>query len=673
MSYQAIQPAAWHLKTQGDQAFVFNETYGDFYASQKDAFAESQYVFIQGANLHQAWQQKSSQHEFVIAETGFGLGVNFCQTLQAWLAQPQGEKPSVLTYISFEKHPFSLEDLHQAWCSWGEIFEGFADFSQAFIAQYPLFLPGVHGLDFPQLSLRLLLVLGDGFSQLSSLEFAADVWFLDGFSPKSNPDLWSPALLKLAVEHSRPECIFVSYAATSQLKKTLQQLGVQLNHRPGFAGKREMTQGMLKVPPLTAKVSEPWFNPPEPLTKPIGEQRIAIIGAGVAGLTTAYVLSQWGVAVEVFEAAPELGAGASGNPAGLILPVLSQDFNPRSSFYFAALNRTLIHLHQLGLAQSLQGSFWLAHHPGLVKRLQQTLASLQVSPQLIQWWDDVSYEIGLQDGLQRPALWLAGGTVSPQLWAKRLMETGGFAVHFNRSVTSISPVEQGHWLVESSLGQGLFDQVVLATGSHFVPVKGVGDGWQGCTQKALGQVSWMDVAQQTPQAPWMQPNLAYSHKGYVIPWQDQLIFGATYDADAQLAQVNLQAHVENWQLLHDKVLKLGNGFLPSQVQGRASFRLSCDDRLPMIGPVMADCQLIEHYGDIWKNPKAGHWPSAGPYYAKGLWVHQGLGSRGLTSAFYGAEILKSLIFSEVLPLSRAGYNQLHPSRCWIKKRIRKHI
>src|SRR5690606_31304842 len=122
---------------------------------------------------------------FCIAELGFGTGLNFLAAWQAWRESP-ASIGGTLHFVSFEKYPLRREDLIKALALWPEL----APFAQALIDHYPLPVAGAHRRVFDAGRVHLTLFIGDAQDGLDHLDFMADAWFLDGFAPARNPQLW---------------------------------------------------------------------------------------------------------------------------------------------------------------------------------------------------------------------------------------------------------------------------------------------------------------------------------------------------------------------------------------------------------------------------------------------------------------------------------------------------
>ncbi|MDA1117986.1 MAG: tRNA (5-methylaminomethyl-2-thiouridine)(34)-methyltransferase MnmD, partial [Proteobacteria bacterium] len=173
----------------------YSAAYGDVYHSADGGAAQARHVFLGGNGLPARW---AGARRFTILETGFGLGLSFLATWQAWREDPA--RPARLHFVSVEQHPFSAQDLAVLHAPHAE----FAPLAEALRSAWPMLLPGMHRLEFEEGRVVLTLAFGDAQQLLPQLRLAADAIYLDGFAPARNPDMWSSALLKAVARLAAP-------------------------------------------------------------------------------------------------------------------------------------------------------------------------------------------------------------------------------------------------------------------------------------------------------------------------------------------------------------------------------------------------------------------------------------------------------------------------------------
>ena len=227
----SFEPARLLLDSAGTPV---SEVYGDVYHSAAGGHAQARHVFLGGNELPARWQGKPS---FTILETGFGLGLNFLATWLAW--QNDTQRCDQLQFISLEKHPFSVADLASAHCNWPEL----APFSKELRRHWPPLTVGEHCLELAEGRIILRLVLGDALETLPKLEAVVDAFYLDGFSPAKNPELWSPAVFQNLARLAADGATLATWTVAGNVRRALSAAHFSLNRRPGFGSKREMLTG----------------------------------------------------------------------------------------------------------------------------------------------------------------------------------------------------------------------------------------------------------------------------------------------------------------------------------------------------------------------------------------------------------------------------------------------
>jgi tRNA 5-methylaminomethyl-2-thiouridine biosynthesis bifunctional protein len=226
-----LVPARLSLAPDGTPV---SEIYGDVYHSAGGGHTQARHVFLAGNGLPARWRGRDS---FAILETGFGLGLNFLATWLAW--RNDSRRCRTLRFVSLEKHPFAAADLAMAHAAWPE----FADLSERLRRRWPPLVAGEHeiGLDGGDVDLRL--VFGDAAETLPRLDGAVDAFYLDGFSPAKNPELWSPLVCRNLARLAGQGATLATWSVAGGVRRALGAAGFAVEKRPGFAGKRQMLAG----------------------------------------------------------------------------------------------------------------------------------------------------------------------------------------------------------------------------------------------------------------------------------------------------------------------------------------------------------------------------------------------------------------------------------------------
>lgn len=190
--------------------------FDDPYYSLSDGLAESRHVFLDGNNLPERFAEG-----FHIAELGFGTGLNLLLASIAW------DHPTPLRYTSFEAYPMDGDQIAEALSVWPQL----GDVAKPLLA--------ANGRSFSTPSLIFELVEGDVRETLPDWNGHVDAWFLDGFSPARNPDMWDPSVMKQVAEHTNPNGTFATYSAAGHVRRGLDVAGFEVERVAGFRLDRE--------------------------------------------------------------------------------------------------------------------------------------------------------------------------------------------------------------------------------------------------------------------------------------------------------------------------------------------------------------------------------------------------------------------------------------------------
>ncbi|WP_042937171.1 tRNA (5-methylaminomethyl-2-thiouridine)(34)-methyltransferase MnmD, partial [Pseudomonas gingeri] len=260
-----------------DQGLPHSRVFDDVYFSDASGLEETRYVFIEQNRLKERFEALEPNGRLVIGETGFGTGLNF---LCAWQLFEQCAVPGArLHFVSVEKYPLSHADLQRALALWPEL----AAFATPLLKQYVAIHPGFQRLLLDNGRVTLTLLIGDVLEQLPQLDAQVDAWFLDGFAPAKNPEMWTAGLFAELARLAAPGSTISTFTSTGWVRRSLNAAGFKMKRTPGIGHKWEILRGEFvgwppEVPaPLPAK---PWFARPAPR---IGERRALVIGGGLAG------------------------------------------------------------------------------------------------------------------------------------------------------------------------------------------------------------------------------------------------------------------------------------------------------------------------------------------------------------------------------------------------------
>ena len=210
--------------------------FNDIYFSTEDELDETEYVFIQQNQLEQRFKSLNQNH-FTIIETGFGTGLNFLVTCQHWLALAPAD--TQLRFVSIEKFPLTLADLSCAHALWPQ----FSAISSELLQQYSALKTGNNIFSMAGGRIQLALQADDILQALPQITQKADAWFLDGFAPAKNADMWSTKVCEHIARLSQSNTTFATFTSAGDVRRGLQAAGFSVEKCAGFGKKREMLRG----------------------------------------------------------------------------------------------------------------------------------------------------------------------------------------------------------------------------------------------------------------------------------------------------------------------------------------------------------------------------------------------------------------------------------------------
>ncbi len=646
-----------------------SDAFDDLYFSREDGRAETEHVFLGANRLPERFAEWQDTRAFVIGETGFGTGLNM---LCAWACFEQhAPAHGRLHLLSTEKFPLDREALTRALSAWPSL----ARYSQVLCALWPDAVSGVHRL---HLSERVTLDLhfGDTTERLNLLEGQVDAWFLDGFAPSKNPDMWQPELFEAMAARSRPGATFATFTCAGIVKRGLKAAGFHWKKVPGFGRKREMLAGGIESPTEDVRRSTtPWFTPPTHHDA----HHVVVIGAGMAGSSVAAALAKRGKQVTVIERdAP--GAGASGNRQGALYVKLAVETNHQSRVYLAGLLYSQRWLGQLAAAFPQEPPLWqpcgvlqLALSDKEANRQQRFMANHPLPESAVSAQSDaLSSLAGVPVSAAHGLYYPQAGWVQPKKLCEQLLQHPNITLR-QGEVSALQQTQQAaktaQWQVTLAHGETLqADHVVVATASlanQFAQTAELP------LQQVRGQVSELTLPEGI-----QGPEKVVCAGGYVSPAVDNVLtFGASFVPNNATTQVVEEEHQRNIdelrQALPAWVAALeasGVALTPQHLKGRAAVRAASPDKTPYAGPVPNAAAWQRDYAVLSKD--ASKVPPITGEHHSGLWISTAHGSRGLASAPLCAEVIASRICDEPLPLEQPLIDHLHPGRRVISALVR---
>ncbi len=658
------QTSLHHARLDWNEAGTpVSSDFGDVYFSNDNGLSETRYVFLQQNRLPARFSHHDSD-SFVIGETGFGTGLNFLATMQAFLEQaPQSGNGSRLHFISFEKFPLTRDDLRKALAAWPAI----GHLSQDLVAQWPLPVSGCHRLHFAGGRIRLDLWFGDIKDMLPQVphwaEGLVDAWYLDGFSPAKNPEMWTQELFDGLARLARPDCSIATFTCAGFVRRGLIAAGFAMKKVKGHGSKREMLVGD-RTDKQPQQTIVPWY------ARPAGRAgEVVIIGGGIASAMTALSLVARGRKVTLLCADGEPATGASGNRQGALYPLLNGEHDALSRFYSLAFGyarqRLLALAERHPIAFELCGVTQLGYDDKSAAKLAK-MSQGPFPPELMHPLSTAEVEqvVGLPCGHSGVSYPLGGWLCPADLTRAALKEaqaSGLLQVEYHTQVSAIAEQADG-WQVESQDGRHWQAPNLVVAAGHQLPA--LLPFAELPLYPVRGQVSHVPTT-----ASLRQLNTVLCYDGYLTPMHnDQHCIGASYGRN----QSSLEFRAEE-QILNQVRLQacLPEQTWPAEVdvsdnEARVGVRCASRDHLPVVGPVARLQGLADHYALLQHEQ---HNAQPLPLHP-GLYVLGALGSRGLCSAPLCGELLASEICGEPLPLAADLLEALHPARYWVRKLLK---
>lgn len=585
----------------------------DVYFSADDGLSETRKVFLDGCHLPELWQGCNT---FTIAETGFGTGLNFLALWQLWRAHSP-DPNAHLHFVSFEGFPLAAADAMRALSVWPQL----AELTDQLIRQWPHRAKGVRRLDWPKERISLTLHIGDIEETLPASQFRANAWFLDGFSPAKNEAMWGDALIGQVAERSHPGARLATFTVAGKVRRALIKARFKVSKVPGHGRKRERLEAILPAPPAAS---------PDPygLRASSGPaQRIAILGAGIAGASLARTLVDHGAEVSIYDPAPALCSAASGNPLALLMPRIDAADTVQARLlidaYIAARNN-------------------YASHPGITEtdilhRPYRPDDSVKFSKILADPPLPKSDLCALEEGGLRHR---GAMIIQPQLLIPSLLK--GARLHLKAPCAFDLTLRE----VDGTP----YDAIILANGIALRKIC----SWLGIVPKQ-GQVDYIEDAEHSSPT-------AHVASHYALADARLRVWGASYEAHEGTATVSAAAKAANLAGLRALAPGWLSAAAPHMAQSRASIRATLPDSLPVIGALPETRAAQKCFAGL----KTGRPARFDAPLMEGAYVAGAFGSRGFTWGPWAASLIASQLYGAPVPAPVKALEAVSPMRMIIR-------
>lgn len=700
MSKQPISTAKINFQANGTPV---SEKFNDIYFDAKTTYSQSEQVFINGNNIAKRWQQLAEKTDdinrtvtggtktFVIAETGFGTGLNFLLTLKMFIAFKQQTQSNItLEFISCEKYPLTKVDLQRALALWPQL----TSLSDELLAQYD-YKNNHCQMAFANGNVTLKVYFSDAAIAYSATNFPCgglvDAWYLDGFAPQKNPSMWTPKLFAHVARLAKPRSTLATFTVAKLVRQGLQRVGFKIqkqkskqvnecdrvNETASLAA-IELNASTLKNETLSAvylgirqgeKLNGFKRRNTDKTERP---RHVTIIGGGLASACSALALAKKGIQVNLYCKDKGLADGASSNAVGAIYPLIHQQQDTISLFYQQGFEHALKLYQQLlndgyEFSHGFDGLVEVAYKEALAKRVE---FFNQNSP----WPESLIHGVSAEDvdnianiSVGHPGLYMpkAGWVCPPELvkaMIQAAVDTGFCKIKTNRHISNIKQLDNGHWLLNTNKGQKTAKHLVVCAGADSLNIDVLNN--LPLTQ-VRGQVSQM---QSNEKVQGLKAVLC--HKGYLTPQSKGFhCIGATFDKDDSDTESRAEDDKYNLTMLERCLGDIANWDSKDVKGSKARLRCCTPDHMPIVGQ-LPNLDLHREYYQHLSKDKNWHFEQAPPIYP-GLFVLTGLGARGLCTAPLLAEILVSELCDEVYPVDDEMLFNLAPNRFVIRDLIKR--
>ncbi|KPC32983.1 tRNA 5-methylaminomethyl-2-thiouridine biosynthesis bifunctional protein MnmC [Pseudomonas syringae pv. cilantro] len=635
--------------------------FSDVYFSTESGLDETRHVFLVQNDLRRRFTELPVGGRLIIGETGFGTGLNF---LCAWQlfdeCAPAGAR---LHFVSVEKYPLSRADLQRALGLWPEL----STFARQLLDQYVAIHEGFQRLLFDDGRVSLTLLVGDALQLLPQLDGPIDAWFLDGFAPAKNPEMWTPELFAELARLSTPSTTIGTFTSTGWVRRSLNAAGFKMKRVPGIGHKWEVLRGAFIGWPegvASAPAAKPWFARPTPRA---GERKALVIGAGLAGCATAQSLAQRGWHVSLLERHAAPAQEASGNPQGVLYLKLSAHGTALSQLILSGFGHTrrLLERLQRGVDWDACGVLQLTFDDKEALRQQQLAEAFPES--LLHLLDQPAAELQSGIALSSGGLFYPeGGWVHPPALCHAQIEHPNIRLITRHQALELRRIDD-QWQVWGDAQ--LIDSAPVVVLAGAADIKQFSQSADLPLKRIRGQITRLAQTQASTAL-----RTVVCAEGYVAPARlGEHTLGASFDFNSTDLTPNLADHLDNLGLLReisqDLTARLEAAVLPpEQLKGRAAFRCTSPDYLPIVGPLADREAFVQAYAALGKD--ARQVPDIACPWLDGLYVNSGHGSRGLITAPLSAELIAAWLDNEPLPLPRSVAEACHPNRFALRGLIR---
>ena len=678
----------------------------DIYYTAGQGAEECEHVFLKGNNLQERWEDgPAASDTFVIAETGFGTGLNFLACWDLWRqvhsGQDDNQSAKTLYFYTTELYPLTRAALEKSIAHYNP----YPSLAEALLSQYPDPIGGEYLLSFDndtQHPVKLIVLLGDATECLSRLEhyptshpinsdssanssLIVDAWLLDGYAPAKNPIMWQDALFTLIARHSADGTTVASFSVARQVCDQLRANSFVVNKTKGFKNKRDMLMAHFDSQQTPEKpdailynrkharknfsLSPCYYRYPTNALLSNTQRSAIVIGAGIAGCTIAYKLAQRGWQVSLIDAEKTVAGAASGNARAVLYARTAQQRSQLADFHEAAFHYATRFYQSFTISD-------LTHGLNGMLKLDEQLSEemLALNPEAYSRQNISAEQASELSGIatrHNGILYPESGWIDPLAICQALTEHPNIRFYGETSISALQH-NASSWTAECKndavKNQNVTaDIAIIATGqlSHqfektaWLPLRSM-----------RGQTTTLPV---TPASSALK--MAVCQRGYITPASNSShSIGATYaikDDNPKVLSADHQTNIDNLLIMLSDNSPWRQALENQPVddlEGRVGFRCVAPDYLPIVGPIPAAEVFKQQFASLKKDAKQT--PSQLATLEDGLYVSTGYGSHGYTTAPLASEILLAQIEGSPMPIGDKLRQSIAPARFLVRQLIR---
>jgi len=631
----------------------YSEQFDDIYYSSDEeelisGESEFTHVFFKHNGLPERWKNTK---QFVIAELGFGSGLNCLLTIREWLEHLEsGDADKCLHYVAIEKYPLSPDSIVQLISKYPEL----KKYCDELVSIYPPAVSGSHSRHLFDNRVVIHFKFMDAYDALKKENFKVDAWYLDGFSPAKNVEMWSEQLFKKIAQNSQRGTTCSTYTAAGYVKRNLQEAGFNVKKVPGHGRKREMLIAIFNGCVATDRKygDKPWFDLPD--SPEVKVKKATVIGAGIAGLSVAYSLVKRGWAVTVIDKHSDVAQEASANPAAIVYPRLSVNNDTDVEFYLAAYCYALFVLQLL--QSKTKEKFWF--DDGLVQVIEEQrytdlVKKFNFNDEFLTKEDVASFldqkcEADNQVYVKYPS----AGVVLPELLCDAITDECGDKLQLIHAEIDEIKFIKGQWqCVAGDVSVNESDVLIIASG---IDVNDFGLDICLPIEQIRGQVVVLEKNLVSRKI-----DTVINSGVYITPAiNNKHYLGATYSRDNR----DVAMDKSDVYFLFKSLSNVRSGLFDDDSISDywVGFRSMSKDRVAIVGGLPDQVFFKSEYADINHGRVNKNYRAAS--HLTGLYISAAHGSRGFTNSFLCAEIIAAQIAGEPMPVSKPVLDYLNPSR-----------